>query len=302
MLKIQALTIALLLPLVASARPQAPGTQEPETQESTEVEAQDAKAPIKPRILEFPSAEDGLVVRADFYQVNRRRDAPLIVLFHQAGWSRGEYPAIATRLCKMGFNCIAVDQRSGGEVNGIKNETHQRAKAVEASTQYLDALPDMQAALKVARRKTTGPVIAWGSSYSAALVLRIAGTEPKTVDGVLSFAPGEYFKKKSPTFIQDGAKNIACPTFITSAKSEKENWKAIFEAIESKKKTSFLPKTKGNHGSRALWKEFEDSEAYWKEVTAFLNKHFPRPDESSKKDSAEPEEVPKEDKQTGTKD
>ena len=109
------------------------------------------------------------------------------------------------------------------------------------------------------------------------------------MDGVLSFAPGEYFKKESPTFIQDAAKSITCPTFITSAKSEKENWKGIFEAIESKNKKSFLPETKGNHGSRALWKEFEDSEAYWKEVTAFLTKHFPKPTET--KDASQDAEV-----------
>ena len=69
--------------------------------------------------IRFPS-EDGLMVTADLYIEKNEKDAPFIILYHQAGWSRGEYAQIAPRLNALGFNCLAVDLRSGGKVNGPK--------------------------------------------------------------------------------------------------------------------------------------------------------------------------------------
>jgi len=172
---------------------------------------------------------------------------------------------------------MAVDQRSGGSVNGIDNATHAAAKAAGLGTDYPDAMPDMIAALELARAKYgKRKVIAWGSSYSSALVLKIAGTHPELVDGVLSFSPGEYFESfgKSKTWISESAGAIVCPVWITSAKKEEASWMPIFEKIKGDKKFSFLPETAGNHGSRALWEKFEDSEAYWYSVEKFLTVHF----------------------------
>ena len=96
-------------------------------------------------------------------------------------------------------------------------------------------------------------------------MLHVAGTYPELVDGALSFAIGEYFSKqgKSKTWIKESASRINVPTFITSASNEKNNWSEIYDAIKSDKKSSFLPKSKGNHGSRALLDQFEDSDQYW---------------------------------------
>ncbi len=226
------------------------------------------------KTITFPS-EDGLTVTADLYLKHKAEDAPMIVLFHQARWSRGEYREIAPRLNAMGFNCLAVDQRSGEGTNGVKNETAKRARAAGKGTTYVDALGDMRAALRYARKRTKGKVTAWGSSYSSALVLYLAGTSPKLADATLSFAPGEYFAKygKSRTWIRGAAPTIKTPVFITSAKNEHNSWKAIYAAIPAGKKYSYLPSTKGNHGSRALYKRFDDSPGYWKEVATFLAAH-----------------------------
>lgn len=70
-------------------------------------------------------AKDGLIVTADLFAPHPN-ETPFIILFHQAQWSRGEYIEIAPKLNKMGFNCMAVDLRSGGNVNDITNETNQR--------------------------------------------------------------------------------------------------------------------------------------------------------------------------------
>lgn len=222
--------------------------------------------------ITFESA-DGLQITADLYWKHDDKAKPFIVLCHQARWSRGEYREIAPQLNALGFNCLAIDQRSGGAVNDVENETMKQATAAGKSTEYVDAEQDMIAALKFVHKEyATGKVLLWGSSYSSALSLRIAGTQPDLVDGVLAFAPGEYFARagKSKTWITESAKQIADPVFITSAKDEFANWKSIFAAIPGEAKTKFVPQTKGNHGSRALWAEFNDSQAYWAAVKGFL--------------------------------
>lgn len=216
---------------------------------------------------------DKLKITADLYAPHADSKTPFIVLCHQAGWSRGEYQEIAPKLNKMGFNCLAIDQRSGKGVNNVDNETTKRAAAAKKGTNFTDAEQDMVAAVQFVRQNhATGKVILWGSSYSSALALRIAGENPTLVDGVLAFAPGEYFARfgQPKDWVTQSAKKITCPAFITSAKNEFQNWKNIYTAIPGDAKSKFLPTTKGNHGSRALWAEKSDNKAYWDEVTPFL--------------------------------
>ncbi len=231
------------------------------------------KAEEQPQTITF-YAEDSLKITADLYMQHEDKTVPFIILFHQAGWSRGEYIETAPKLNALGFNCMAVDQRSGKEVNDIVNQTAKRAEEQDLATNYLDAYPDMVAAIEFARDNySDDKLIIWGSSYSAALVLHIAG-QRKDIDAVMAFSPGEYFKKagKPEEWIQNSAKNIRVPVFITSAKGEKSYWEEIYRAIPSKDKIAFLPETEGNHGSRALWSKFDDSETYWEAVKDFLYK------------------------------
>lgn len=216
---------------------------------------------------------DGLEITADVYAPHDDKATPLIVLCHQAGWSRGEYREIAPKLNELGFNCMAIDQRSGGSVNEVANLTLAKAEEAELETGFLDAQQDIVAALQHARAELAeGKVILWGSSYSAALSLVIAGEHNDLVDGVLAFAPGEYFVRfgKSDDFVQSSAAKIAAPAFITSAKNELGRWEAIFDSIEGNQKQKFVPETAGNHGSRALWEQFDDHDAYWESVKGFL--------------------------------
>lgn len=209
--------------------------------------------------------KDGITITADIYETSK--EAPYILLFHQANFSRGEYREIAPKLNKMGFNCIAIDQRSGKAVNGVTNETHLNAKKQHKKTKYPDALTDLETTLEYAQNTLKAKkIILWGSSYSAALVLYLASQNK--VAGVLSFSPGEYFTLKSKK-IQDYASQINCPVFITSSKSEEKDWKSIYNEINADK-IFFLPKTAGFHGSKALWESKKGHQEYWKAVKSFL--------------------------------
>lgn len=217
---------------------------------------------------------DGVSIAADLYRKSVDVDAPMIVLCHQAGWSRGEYRQIAPRLNKLGYQCLAIDQRSGGKVNSVVNETHRRAIAQNKTTEFVDAEADIIAAINWARKNyPEAKMILWGSSYSSSLVLRIAGENQGLVNGVLAFSPGEYFASqgKGDRWIEKSALKIQVPVFITSSKAEVPQWRAVFDAIPAKEKTSYVPETDGNHGARALWTKFEDHPGYWSAVEQFLD-------------------------------
>jgi len=217
------------------------------------------------QLVNFPSL-DGLQISADYFEISD--DKPLIVLCHQANWSRGEYQEIIPKLVTLGYNCLAIDQRSGKEVNGVVNETAKLAKEKNKGTQYWDAEQDVVAAVRYARKKSKD-VILWGSSYSSSLVLKVAQDE-EAVKKVLSFSPGEYFGDFLN--LKASINKLDKPVFITCSKDEIEKTQLIVDAIPSQSKLFFKPGTKGNHGSRALWERFDDNGDYWEAVKRFLNK------------------------------
>ena len=142
-----------------------------------------------------PSAEisavtsDGITIHGDVYMAGDSKAAPLILLFHQAGGdSRGEYGPIIPRLLEHGYNVMGMDQRVGGSRFGGSNRTV--AGLDHEADGYCAAYPDLEAALKLARQQGfTGPMVAWGSSYSAALVLRLGAEHGDELRAVLSFSP-----------------------------------------------------------------------------------------------------------------
>lgn len=218
-------------------------------------------------------AADGVEVAADLYMPHPK-SAGFIVLFHQANYSRGEYKEIAPKLNELGYNCMAVDLRSGGTINNVNNITKQHAQQSLKGTQYIDAVPDMKAAIQYAKDHfALGKLIVWGSSYSAGLSIRLAGEKSIPMDAVMAFSPGEYYASqgKPRDFVTAAATNIQLPVFITSARNEKNAWWGIYVAIPSEKKTYYLPDTAGNHGSKALWDKFTDAQGYWEAVEKFLS-------------------------------
>lgn len=226
------------------------------------------------RTVDFTTA-DGIRARADVYD-SAPSSATWVLLFHQAGWSRGEYREIAPKLVEAGYRVMALDQRSGGSVNGVRNETHRRATRKKLRTNYLDAYADLESALHYARKELgAARVVVWGSSYSASLVFRLAAEHPKDIEAVLAFSPGEYFKNAGTSYVGDFAKRVTQPLFVTSSKQERPQVAPIFKLSPADKKILFTPASRGQHGSRALWAKWPDNDVYWAAVNGFLEKYVP---------------------------
>jgi dienelactone hydrolase len=197
-------------------------------------------------------------------------DAPVILLFHQAGSSKDEYTPIAPRLAQLGYNAIAIDQRSGGDLYA-PNETVR--KLGKSAVDYRAALPDMDAALSWARRTHPhSPIYAWGSSYSAALVFAFAAAHPHDIKAVLAFSPNEYISGDKH-FVHDAAKKLRCAIFVDSAADadEERGAKSIVDAVPSRDKIDYVPQH-GVHGSSTLRDDRDPTGAAenWDAVTRFL--------------------------------
>ena len=217
------------------------------------------------KTITFPS-KDGLKITADLYLVAKPKE--FILLCHQAGYSRGEYIETAKKLNKLGYSCMAMDQRSGDVVNNVINETAKRAKEKGLKPiVYLDTKQDMEAAITyVYKMNASKPIIIVGSSYSASLALLLATNNPK-IKAVAAFSPGECLKGLNLT---NAIAALNKPVFVTSSKKEISQVAGIFSKVKSKNKVHFKPTVVGIHGSRVLWKKTKGHASFWKAFTDFL--------------------------------
>lgn len=218
------------------------------------------------------TAEDGVKVRGDLYPLDsdKKKTAPLVLLFHQAGASRHEYSDIAPRLNELGFHALAIDQRSGGPLWG-RNET---VEALGESTDYLPALADLEAAWKwVSDSGYTGATLVWGSSYSAALVFLLAAEHPG-IDGVLSFSPGEYLGSRTDE-VRKAAQKVEQRVLVITPENERDRAKTVYDAIPGDAKLLWIPEN-AVHGSSMLVPDRNSgADEIWPQVVAFLEPFRP---------------------------
>jgi len=212
-------------------------------------------------------AEDGLKITADLYEVNPEK--PYVLLFHQAGYSRGEYREITSKVIKFGYNCLAVDLRSGGEINFIQNNTALMAVQQGFSTDYLSSKRDILAAIKWVKERCDKPMVLFGSSFSASLCLIVA-KDNSDVKAVIAFSPGEFFGAELK--VQKEIENLDVPIFAASSSREIQYLDTILSFVPSINKTIFAPKTGGEHGSKSLWRSNPNNQEYWLALTMFFSK------------------------------
>jgi len=235
--------------------------------DNTQTAAAPQQAATEPVTL---TAADGVKVYGTWYRAEHPK--ALILLFHQAGSSSDEYATIAPKLVAQGYSALAIDQRAGDGMFG-ENRT---AKELGREAGYLDAKPDLEAALAWAKDKKL-PVLLWGSSYSAALVFLVAAEHPGEVAGVLAFSPGEYLGTEG--MVKAAAAKVQVPVFVTSAKDPKEidAARTIEGAAPGAGNIQFVPQKGGVHGSSTLIasRNPAGAEENWDAVRAFLRRTLP---------------------------
>lgn len=212
-------------------------------------------------------APDDLKITADLY--NAGPNSPVIVLCHQANSSRGEFKNIAPKLKDMGFTCLALDLRNGGETNGVKNETYLDAINKKCPTSLIYCEQDILAGIAYAEENLNPEkIILLGGSYSAAIILMI-GAYDERIAAMASFSPGEYIDDLSiSTYIQ----YLTQPVFATGARNEMSDIKVMISVVNQDHVTLFSPSDEGEHGNFSLEPKTENNKEYWDALEKFLKR------------------------------
>jgi pimeloyl-ACP methyl ester carboxylesterase len=212
-------------------------------------------------------ASDRLEVTADLYLYDN--GAPYIILFHQENGSRGEYREIAPKLLKLGFNCLAVDLRSGKESNFVKNETAAMAQTKNLPSTTLDCEKDILAAIEyVGKTAIKNRYILFGSSFSASLAMKVANRNQKAT-AVIAFSPGEYF---NPVKVKDWLKDFDKLLYVTSTKREQPFVTELIRDIPAQYVTKYQPSGGGIHGAPALQNDNPSASDGWMSLMMFVKK------------------------------
>ncbi len=223
--------------------------------------------PPKSREVTFNS-KDGIKLYADIYDSKKGKSAPLIMLFHQGGGDvRGEYATIIPKLLKQGYNVMATDVRQGGKRFG----TNRTMANIKQEYGYCDAYSDLEAALDQAKSQGfTGKKIAWGSSFTAALVFRLAKERGNDLAGILGFSPasGGPMKDCKPSLFASGVKIPAL-----GIRPRREMRTGVIQFAEFKKHgiQTYVAEN-GVHGSSMLVESRVkgDTKDHWKVVLEFI--------------------------------
>ena len=247
--------------------------------EARKAMAAQVQAPVPGELAEkYPAvrveikAKDGQPVVGNLYDVGE--DRPVILLCHQAGYNKHEYVGIAPKLNAMGFNVLAIDQRSGGPLAGYQNETAKMAEAKGIEAKMVDAEPDLEGAVDYLSNRYKRKVTLWGSSYSSSLALFV-GMNNSNVKAVISFSPGDYFGETKES-LAEVFKTLKKPFLVTSSKAEATSLAALLKGVSlNETQSQFIPEGNGYHGSRALWEGQKGGEEYWAAVRNFLSKVYP---------------------------
>jgi pimeloyl-ACP methyl ester carboxylesterase len=229
-----------------------------------------AQQPAEVRIR----ASDGTTVVGDLYRAAVTADSPAILLFHQGGGdARGEYADIIPRLLENGFHVLSTDVRGGGSRFG---EGH-RAPPLDTRAGYCGAYPDIDAAVSMARANGLhGPLILWGSSYTATLVVQAAARRSADVRAVLAFSPaggelldGCHASEYAPWLVQAGI-----PLFITRSSEElaNEDARSRFDQLIEQGAQAFVAEGGGHGSSLLVDSRFHgDVTPLWTAVLEFLH-------------------------------
>ena len=211
-------------------------------------------------------AADGLEITADDYVIGP--DKPYVLLLHEQGSSRGEFSTIARRLCKLDYNCLAVDLRNGGNHKYKSNETAKRLRGLQLDAGLKGIELDLLASIRYASEKSNLPVVLLGSGANGSLSLKTALTS-EDVRAVVALSPGEYFMPEIK--IQDAIGSLKKPVFITSSKAEFPYVEELASGIDKQFVTLFEPhQGPGDRGARSFSPDYEFNNEYWFALMLFF--------------------------------
>ena len=225
------------------------------------------EGPVTGKTIQF-KAKDGVNIKAHLY-LTADKTKPFMLIFQQAGHSQQEYRNTATQLNKMGFNCLAIHQRSARNIKGSKIKSKKQEDSLRTLT-YDETYVDLESALLYLKKAFPNfKTVVWGSSYAATLMFVLASNYPNEVDGIVAFSPDNYLVFNDKTIL-DYAEGVHCPIFVTAGKKESKACERLHEQIQSEKKYLYIPIENEEQDSLTTKKKNTRKNQYWKILTDFF--------------------------------
>lgn len=207
------------------------------------------------------SARDSVKVFCDEYFASKK--APIILLCHDRGCSRGEYAGTVEKIRALGYNCIAFDHRDGDSCNGVVNQT--RINALKG-TSGSDGESDIEDALFYFNHKYGKKLIVMGSGYAASVILKLAKKDNSKIKALICYSPVESLGSYS---LEKELKGLSTLTLIYCSKDEETSVARFTSGLLSRK--TFHPTfSEGEKGARVLWPTGASSFEFWNDLQAQL--------------------------------
>lgn len=220
-------------------------------------------------------AADGLDVFADIH-FEEEKSAAILLLMHQGGGdARNEYAPLLDELAFRPMTRATLDLRRGGESFGGVNRTAVKAaEEGRGDFTYCDAYADLEAAVDYLRANGhSGPLILWGSSYTAALAAKFAQMRGDEIAGFLAFSPASNLPG-CELGLEIGRIAAAGIVFRPSSEMEIASVADQFHAFQAQGIETRIVDG-GAHGSSMLVASRSpdaDTEAALKDVRDFINR------------------------------
>lgn len=158
-------------------------------------------APATPRTPSLPSARevtiltaDGVSLRGDL-RPGARADAPLVVLVHQIGSSRGEWEPLLARLAsEPALSTFALDVRGHGRSTTRRDgEVDYRTFATADWEEVADDVPVVLGHLREEEGLQPRRVAVVGSSLGSSAAIMAAAADP-SIAAVVALSPGRAYR------------------------------------------------------------------------------------------------------------
>lgn len=169
--------------------------------------------------------KDSILIYGEAYKQKNFPAATTIYLFHQAGSNGlGEYgDYIIPKLFGLGYNVVTIDQRSGGSTaHGGTNRTVEKPGDT-TKWDYCNVYPDIEGAVEFGTSQGFKNPILIGSSYSGALVLKLALDRSYKIKGVIAFSPARGPAVQQCEMNEQLLKNIGVPVIVYKPEREMAN-------------------------------------------------------------------------------
>jgi hypothetical protein len=205
-------------------------------------------------------------VKICYEEYLKTKEAPVILLCHQQGYSRGEYTEIAKKINQFGYTCVTFDHRDGDTCNGVINETKLSTAGSKKLNLVANSETDIEDAVNFFNARYRKKLILLGSGQSSAIILKLAKKDNSKIKALICFSPGEYATNYN---LEQDLKGLSTLTLIYASNAEMTAVEKCTSGLINRR--TFHPLySDGQYGASVLWNSSQSAAEFWNDLMTQL--------------------------------